>query len=71
MKKSCVHIYCGDGKGKSTAVMGLAVRAAGCGKNVVLTQFLKDGKSSELNILRELPQVTVLTCEKQFGFSGI
>ena len=68
MKKSCVHIYCGDGKGKSTAVMGLAVRAAGCGKNVVLTQFLKDGKSSELNILRELPQVTVLTCEKQFGF---
>lgn len=68
MKKSCIHIYCGDGKGKSTAVMGLALRAAGSGKKVVLTQFLKDGKSSELNILRELPQVSVLTCQKQFGF---
>ncbi len=68
MKKSCIHIYCGDGKGKSTAVMGLALRAAGSGKKVVLTQFLKDGKSSELAILRELPQITVLTCGKQFGF---
>lgn len=68
MGKSCIHIYCGDGKGKSTAVMGLALRAAGSGKKVVLTQFLKNGKSSELNILRELPQVTVLTCPKQFGF---
>ena len=68
MKKSCIHIYCGDGKGKSTAVMGLALRAAGSGKKVVLTQFLKDGKSSELNILKGLPQVTVLTCQKQFGF---
>ena len=68
MKKSCIHIYCGDGKGKSTAVMGLALRAAGSGKKVVLTQFLKDGRSSELIVLRELPQVTVLTCEKQFGF---
>ena len=68
MKKSCIHIYCGDGKGKSTAVMGLALRAAGSGKKVVLTQFLKDGKSSELNILKGLPQVTLLTCQKQFGF---
>lgn len=68
MKQSCVHIYCGDGKGKSTAVMGLALRAAGSGKRVVLTQFLKDGTSSELNVLRELLEVTVLTCPRQFGF---
>lgn len=68
MKKSCIHIYCGDGKGKTTAAMGLAVRAAGNGKKVVLTQFLKDGSSSELNILRELPQIQVLNCTKKFGF---
>lgn len=68
MKKSCIHIYCGDGKGKSTAAMGLALRAAGSGKKVVVTQFLKDGSSSELKILRTLPNVTVLTCQRQFGF---
>ncbi len=68
MKKSCIHIYCGDGKGKTTAAMGLALRAAGSGRPVVLAQFLKDGTSSELNILRQLPKVRVVVCEEQFGF---
>ncbi|MCI8375416.1 MAG: cob(I)yrinic acid a,c-diamide adenosyltransferase [Lachnospiraceae bacterium] len=68
MKKSCIHIYCGDGKGKSTAAMGLALRAAGSGQKVLITQFLKDGTTSELNVLRQLPKVQVLTCPKQFGF---
>lgn len=68
MKKSCIHIYCGDGKGKTTAAMGLALRAAGSGRPVVLAQFLKDGTSSELNILRQLPKVQVAVCEEQFGF---
>ena len=38
---SRVHIYCGEGKGKTTAAVGLAVRAAGCGRKVLLTRFLK------------------------------
>lgn len=67
-KKSCIHIYCGDGKGKTTAAMGLALRAAGSGKKVVVVQFLKDGTSSELHILRQLPQMQVLVCEECFGF---
>ena len=66
MKKSCIHIYCGDGKGKTTAAMGLALRAAGSGRPVVLAQFLKDGTSSELNILRQLPKVQVAVCEERF-----
>lgn len=41
MKQSCIHIYCGDGKGKSTAVTGLAVRAAGSGRRVIFIQFMK------------------------------
>lgn len=49
-----IHIYCGDGKGKTTASAGLAVRARGYGLNVLLTQFLKSGTSGELEPLRSL-----------------
>ena len=63
-----VHLYCGDGKGKTTAAVGLSVRASGAGKSVLFAQFLKDGSSSELNVLRALPNVKVLCCERNFGF---
>ena len=53
------HIYFGDGKGKTTAALGLAMRAAGCGLKVVIVQFLKDWKCCELNSLALLPNVTV------------
>ena len=39
--KGLIHVYTGEGKGKTTAAMGLAVRAAGRGKNVLILQFLK------------------------------
>lgn len=58
--KGKIHIYCGDGKGKTTAAIGLAVRAAGSGGRVVVLEFLKDGSSSELNILRGLDNITVI-----------
>ena len=54
------HIYYGNGKGKTTAALGLALRAAGCGRSVVIVQFLKDWKSGELNSLELLHNVTVL-----------
>ena len=41
-----MHIYTGEGKGKTTAAVGLGVRAAGAGKTVLFAQFLKDGSSS-------------------------
>ena len=41
----CVHVYCGDGKGKTTASIGLCVRAAGRGKQVVIARFLKTDDS--------------------------
>lgn len=68
MKQSCIHIYCGDGKGKSTAAMGLTIRAAGSGNKVVLTQFMKSGSSSEFKVLENLPQVKIFKCTKNFGF---
>lgn len=59
-----IHIYYGDGKGKTTAAVGLSIRAAGAGKQVLFSQFMKNGKSSELNILRTLEQISVVTCKK-------
>ena len=63
-----VHIYCGDGKGKTSAAIGLAVRAAGSGRRVVIARFLKTDNSGEVEILKRLPEVTLIPCRKNFGF---
>lgn len=57
-----IHIYCGDGKGKTTAAMGLAARMAGRGKNVLIGQFFKDGSSGEIQALKILPGIQTLHC---------
>lgn len=49
-----IHTYIGDGKGKTTAATGLAVRYAGCGKKVEIVLFLKDGTSSECELLKNM-----------------
>ena len=49
-----LHLYYGDGKGKTTAAMGLALRALGSGKRVVILQFLKGSKSGEIPLLERL-----------------
>ena len=54
-----LHVYTGNGKGKTTAAMGLAVRSAGHGRRVLIAQFLKDGRSGELNAFKMLPSVEV------------
>ena len=64
----CVHVYCGDGKGKTTASIGLAVRAAGRKKQVVIVRFLKTDDSGEVPVLRSIPEICILPCEKSFGF---
>lgn len=52
-----LHLYWGDGKGKTTAAMGLALRALGHRRKVVIVQFLKDGTSGEIEPLRRLGAV--------------
>ena len=57
MKKGLVHIYTGDGKGKTTCAMGLALRAAGNGLTVRIFQFCKNTPSGEIKPLTSLPTV--------------
>lgn len=63
-----LHIYCGDGKGKTTASVGLAVRAAGAGMRVCFIQFMKGGDTAELNTLKQIPYITVKRCDRNYGF---
>lgn len=63
------HYYFGDGKGKTTAALGMAVRAAGHGLPVCVVQFLKGSFSGEIRSLAKLPEVTLMRLPEQCGFS--
>ena len=54
MEQGLVHLYAGDGKGKTTAAMGLALRALGNEKRVTVVQFLKGMPSGEVDLLHQL-----------------
>ena len=64
-----IHIYYGDGKGKTTAGTGLCVRGAGAGLRILVYQFLKDGSSSECRILKNISGITVLNPMKISKFT--
>lgn len=67
-KKRLMHVYCGDGKGKTTAAAGLALRVAAAGEKVIFAQFMKGGRSGETEVLAQTEGVTVLKSDKQFPF---
>ncbi len=58
--KGLIHVYYGYGKGKTTAALGLAVRASGRGLKVVILQFLKDMQTGELTQFAKLDNVKVI-----------
>lgn len=64
-----IHIYCGNGKGKTTAALGLAIRAAGAGYKVHIVQLLKGSETSELESLKLLPNIKTARLPKNFGFT--
>ena len=62
--KGYVQVYTGTGRGKTTAALGLAIRAVGAGLKVYIGQFIKKGNYSEIRILKtRFPEVTI----KQYG----
>lgn len=69
MSNGLVHVYYGYGKGKTTAAMGLAVRAAGCGSQVLIVQFLKGRPSGEVGILQSISGITLLRSKEAKKFS--
>lgn len=68
MEHGLIHIYCGEGKGKTSAAIGLAVRAAGRGKKVLFARFLKTEDSGEVKILDGIDGISVMHLEKDYGF---
>ncbi len=64
-----IHVYHGDGKGKTTSAMGLALRSVANDKKVLICQFLKDGSSGEIRLLQQLGDVRVLHDEPPMKFS--
>lgn len=62
-----IQVYTGEGKGKTTAAIGLTIRAIGAGLKVAFLQFFKKDFSSEVKILRSLPGVLY----KSYGTSEI
>jgi len=63
--KGYIQVYTGNGKGKTTASLGLALRAAGRGMNVYMAQFMKKGEYGELKIVEE--KLSDFITIKQFG----
>lgn len=61
--KGYVQVYTGNGKGKTTAALGLALRAIAAGKRVFIGQFVKGTRYSELDILQRLENIEI----KQYG----
>ena len=66
MLKGMVHIYTGDGKGKTTCSLGLALRASGWRKKICIIQFFKKGSYGEIKALKKFKNILV----RQFGRKG-
>ena len=63
LKRGYIHIYTGNGKGKTTAALGLGLRATGAGLKVYMIQFMKGRRYSEIDAVEQLQNFTIV----QFG----
>lgn len=63
-----MHIYCGDGKGKTTAALGLILRASGRGLRVLVIRLMKDCDSGELKSIEKLEGVELIKAPDKLKF---
>lgn len=63
-----IQLYTGEGKGKTTAAAGQALRAAGSGGRVIFAQFMKGNDTGELHSFEKIENIRVLRSSKNFGF---
>ena len=61
-----IQTYFGNGKGKTTASVGLAIRCTGCGNKVLYVQFLKNNDSSEFNVLEKIEGIDILYSNEHY-----
>jgi len=65
MKNGLVQIFCGEGKGKTTAAIGKAIQAASMGRTVMIIQFLKGRQEEEISFIRRLePEIKLFRFER-------
>lgn len=69
METACVHIYQGNGKGKTTAAAGLCLRALGAGYTAIWAAFLKGNCSAERSALASFNKCTVYACPAHVSFT--
>jgi cob(I)alamin adenosyltransferase len=70
LAKGLVQVYTGNGKGKTTAALGLAVRAAGAGLKIYIMQFLKSAAYGELRSIRKIKNITIVQCGRGCFIKG-
>lgn len=70
LKRGLVQVYTGNGKGKTTAAIGLAIRAAGAGLKVYISQFIKSGLYSEIRMLKKIRNITIEQCGRGCFIKG-
>lgn len=68
MDKGSIHIYCGEGKGKTTAAIGQGIRRASQGRTVIIIQFMKEKNAEEIDFVQRLePEIKLFRFQKSEG----
>lgn len=65
MDKGSIHIYCGEGKGKTTAAIGQGIQEASQGRSVIIIQFMKERNAEAIGFVQRLePEIKLFRFQK-------